>query len=169
MATVVLQYAGAALGTFMGGPVGGMIGRAAGGIAGSIIDQRLFGSSTHHEGPRLNTINVMSSDEGAPLPVIYGRMRVSGQIIWATNFEEVATTTTQKTSAKGGPKNTSTSYSYFASFAIGLCEGEIEAIGRVWADGKEIDVETFNPRIYVGSESQNADALISAVEGLYCV
>jgi GTA TIM-barrel-like domain/Putative phage tail protein len=165
MATVVLQYAGAALGTFLGGPVGGMIGRAAGGIAGSIIDQRLFGSSTHHEGPRLNSINVMSSDEGAPVPVIYGRMRVAGQIIWATNFEEVATTTTQKTSAKGGPKNTSTSYSYFVSFAIGLCEGEIDAIGRVWADGKEIDVETFNPRIYVGTETQNADALISAVEG----
>jgi GTA TIM-barrel-like domain/Putative phage tail protein len=165
MATVVLQYAGAALGTFLGGPIGGVIGRAAGAIAGNIIDQNLFGSASHHEGPRLGSLNAMSSDEGTPIPVVYGRMRISGQIIWATNLEEVATTTTQKTSAKGGPKNTSTEYSYYANFAIGLCEGEIDGIGRVWADGKEIDLEKFNPRIYLGTETQTPDSLMSAVEG----
>ena len=45
MATVVLQYAGAALGTLVGGPLGGAIGGALGGIAGNAIDQRLFGGS----------------------------------------------------------------------------------------------------------------------------
>jgi GTA TIM-barrel-like domain/Putative phage tail protein len=165
MATVVLQYAGAALGTFLGGPIGGIIGRAAGAIAGNVIDQKLFGSSSHHEGPRTSSLSVMSSDEGAPIPVVYGRMRIAGQVIWATNLEEVATTTTQKTSAKGGPQNTSTEFSYFSNFALGLCEGEIDGIGRVWADGKEIDIEKFNPRIYLGTEMQNADALISAIEG----
>ena len=42
MATVVLQYAGAALGTALGGPIGGIIGRAAGAIAGNIVDQSSF-------------------------------------------------------------------------------------------------------------------------------
>ena len=164
MATVVLQYAGAALGTFLGGPIGGMLGRAAGAIAGNIIDQKLFGENNNHEGPRLSSMRMMSSDEGAPIPVIYGRMRISGQVIWASDLEEMANTSTQKASSKGGPQATQTDYSYFANFAVGLCEGEIDGIGKCWADGKEIDLETFSPRIYRGLETQNVDSLIAAKE-----
>ncbi len=165
MATVVLSYAGAALGTLVGGPIGGIIGRAVGGIAGNIVDQRLFGAKRHSEGPRLNDLRVMASEEGAAIPAIWGRMRVSGQVIWATNLEEVVSTETQKASSKGGPKSTTTSYSYFGNFAVGLCEGEIDGIGRVWADGKVIDIEAFTTRLYTGSETQLPDSLISAVEG----
>ena len=165
MATVVLQYAGAALGSVLGGPLGGMIGRAVGGIAGSIIDQEIFGSTSHREGPRLGSLRVMSSEEGAPIPVIYGRMRISGQVIWASKLQEVASTTTQSTSGKGGPSATTTDYSYFANFAVGLCEGEISGIGRVWADGKEIDLDLYAPRLYLGTETQLPDSLISAIEG----
>jgi GTA TIM-barrel-like domain/Putative phage tail protein len=164
MATVVLQYAGAAIGTFLGGPIGGAIGRAVGGIAGSLIDQQIFGSSTHHEGPRVNDLRVMDSQEGAAIPVVYGRMRVAGQVIWATNMLEVAATATQSATGKGGPSNTSTSYSYFANFAVGLCEGEIDGIGRCWADGKEIDLSQYSPRIYLGTQIQAPDSLITAIE-----
>ena len=59
MATVVLSYAGAALGTLLGGPLGGIIGRAIGGLAGAEVDQALFGA--HKEGPRINSLQVMSS------------------------------------------------------------------------------------------------------------
>jgi hypothetical protein len=34
----------------------------------------------------------MASTEGAAIPRIYGRARLSGQVIWATNLEEVAIT-----------------------------------------------------------------------------
>jgi len=165
MATVVLQYAGAALGTLLGGPIGGAIGRAVGGIAGALIDQQIFGTSTHHEGPRINDLRVMDSQEGAAIPVVYGRMRIAGQVIWATNLLEVASTSTQSASGKGGPSNTSTSYAYYANFAVGLCEGEIDGIGRCWADGKEIDLSKYSPRIYLGTETQTPDSLISAIEG----
>ncbi len=167
MATVVLQYAGAALGGFLGGPIGSAIGRAVGGIAGSVIDQEIFGSSSHREGPRLGSLRVMSSEEGSPIPVVYGRMRIAGQVIWASNLIEVASTTTQSAAGKGGDGsgNTSTDYSYFANFAVGLCEGEISDIGRVWADGKEIDIAVYTPRLYLGTETQTADSSISAIEG----
>ena len=166
MATVVLQYAGAALGGFLGGPIGSAIGRAVGGIAGSLIDQELFGQSTHREGPRLGSLRVMSSEEGSPIPVVYGRIRIAGQVIWASNLIEVATTNTQSASGKGGgATNSSTEYSYFANFAVGLCEGEISDIGRVWADGKEVDIGLYAPRLYLGTETQGADSLISAIEG----
>lgn len=165
MATVVLQYVGSAIGKALGGPIGGIIGRAAGAIAGNIIDQQIFGSEQHREGPRLANLRVMSSEEGAPIPLVYGRMRISGQVIWASNVEELTNTSTQKTSAKGGPIASSTDYSYFANFAVGLCEGEIDGIGRVWADGKEIDIEAFSPRLYLGTQTQSADGLITAIQG----
>ena len=166
MATVVLQYAGAALGSVFG-PIGGIIGRAVGGVIGSVIDQELFGASSHHEGPRIGSLRVMSSEEGSPIPVVYGRMRLAGQVIWASNLIETAATT-QSASGKGGAGsggNSSTDYSYFANFAVGLCEGEISGIGRCWADGKEIDIQTFSPRLYLGTETQSADSLIVAIEG----
>ena len=166
MATVVLQYAGAALGTFLGGPIGGIIGRAVGAVAGNIVDQSLFGPGTkRRQGPRLNDLRVMASEEGAPIPRLWGRMRISGQVIWATNFEEVSKTTTQKASSKGGPKSKTTEYSYFANFAVGLCEGVVDRVGRVWADGKEIDISPFTTRFYRGTEDQAADSLIVAKEG----
>ena len=166
MATVVLQYAGAALGTFLGGPIGGIIGRAVGAIAGNIVDQQLFGPGTsRREGPRLNDLRVMASEEGAPIPRLWGRMRISGQVIWATNFEEVSKTTTQKASSKGGPKSKTTEYSYFANFAVGLCEGVADRVARVWADGREIDISVFTTRFYRGTEDQAADSLIVAKEG----
>ena len=166
MATVVLQYAGAALGTLVGGPVGGMIGRAIGGIAGNFVDQQLFGGGTKRsEGPRLTDLRVLASEEGAAIPVMWGRMRLSGQVIWATNLEEVAKTDTQKASSKGGPSAKSTTYSYYANLAVGLCEGEIDGLGKVWADGKLIDMSGFTTRLYTGSETQNPDSFIQSIEG----
>jgi hypothetical protein len=164
MATVVLSYAGAALGTLVGGPLGGIVGRALGGIAGNALDQRIFGKKQKSEGPRLNDLRVMASEEGAAIPALWGRMRVSGQVIWSTNLEEVVTTDTQKASSKGGPKSTTTTYSYFGNFAVGLCEGEIDGIGRVWVDGKVIDIEAYTTRLYTGTETQLPDSLITAVE-----
>lgn len=165
MATVVLQYAGAALGTLIGGPLGGVLGRAAGALAGNVLDQQLFGAKKNREGPRLTDLRVMASEEGAAIPALWGRMRISGQVIWATNLIEVATTSTQKASSKGGPKATSTEYAYYANFAVGLCEGVIDRIGRVWADGREIDISSYTTRLYTGSETQAPDSLIEAVEG----
>jgi hypothetical protein len=164
MATLVLGAAGSALGGAFGGSIGANLGRAAGAIAGQFIDGALFGQSKKVEGPRLNDLDVQASTEGAPIPRVYGRARLAGQMIWATRYEEVVTV--QKSSGgKGGPKVTSTTYSYFANFALGLCEGQISRIGRIWADGKLLDTDTVTMRWYHGSETQNPDPLIAAKQG----
>ncbi|WP_395689352.1 glycoside hydrolase/phage tail family protein [Aestuariivirga sp.] len=167
MATVVLQAVGAGLGTLLGGPAGGIVGRALGAVAGSFVDQTLFGSSKRVDGPRLSDLRVMASSEGAPIAKIWGRMRVAGQVIWATDFEE-----TQKTETVGGGKggggggrNKVRTYSYFANFAVALCEGEIDRIGRVWADGKPFDMSAVTARLHTGSATQMPDSLIVAKMG----
>jgi hypothetical protein len=170
MTTLVFQSAGSVIGGMLGGPIGAMIGQAVGAAAGAYVDNQLFGQSggaRHVEGPRLSDLNGVQASEGAPIPRVYGRARVGGQIIWATRFEEVATTTRQGSSGgKGGkPKATTTSYSYFVSLAIGLCEGPIAGLRRVWADGKEVDLDGIVLRVHRGDETQSPDPLILAMEG----
>ncbi|MEM8645719.1 MAG: glycoside hydrolase TIM-barrel-like domain-containing protein [Pseudomonadota bacterium] len=169
MATLVLQTAGSLVGNSLGGPLGATLGRAAGAIAGQFIDQALFGPGPKRvSGPRLSDLHVQGSSEGSPIPQVFGRARLAGQLIWATRFDEVASTRTEKAGGKGAPsagRTAVTEYSYFANFAVGLCEGEITRIGRVWADGKEIDITPYTHRVYTGSETQLPDSLIEAKQG----
>lgn len=174
MATIVLQTVGSVVGGMVAGPLGAMAGRALGGLAGAAIDNALFSgsdSTKYVEGPRLKEIDGLTSSEGAAIPRIYGRARIGGQLIWATRLEEVANTKVERSGSQGGKgmgggaKTSTTTYSYFANLAVGLCEGQIGFIRRVWADGREIDLTTITMRVHRGSETQSADPLIVAKEG----
>jgi len=171
MAALLLSAAGASVGRVFGS-AGAIAGRLAGALAGSAIDQALFGGRERNvTGPRLSDLEVMASTDGAPIPRVYGRARLAGQMIWATNLEEVVTTESQATG--GGGKGmggsrvnaTTTTYSYHANIALGLCEGEISAVRRVWADGKLLDLSGLTMRVYRGDETQAPDPLIVAKEG----
>ena len=161
MATLVLQAAGGFIGGFLG-PVGAAIGTAAGAMAGYAIDRALIDSTRRIEGPRLTGARPYSAEEGAPLPRVYGTARIGGTLIWATRFEESRTTKRQGGKG-GGPKVTE--YSYFVNAAFALCEGEIAGIRRIWADGRELDRDRVDIRIYNGSGDQMPDPLIEAKQG----
>jgi len=170
MATVLLQVVGSTVGGAIGGPFGAIIGRAIGGIAGYALDQRGGGKDTVINGPRLESSGFLTSTEGAPIPRTYGQTRLGGQIIWATRFLEVITSSKQKTGGgKGGGSSSSTTvreYSYFGNFAIGLCDGEISGIRRIWADGEQMDLAKVEYRLHRGTEGQQPDPLIEAKQGL---
>ena len=163
MATIILQAAGAAIGSFLGGPIGAVIGRAAGALAGSAIDRSLFSQTRRSEGPRLEVSRIMTADEGGGIARVAGTARIAGQVIWTTRFEEE--TKTERQGGKGGPSVEITTYSYFGNVAVGLCEGPIAAIRRVWADGEEIDLSEVNLRVYLGDETQLPDPLIEVKQG----
>ena len=170
MAALVLSVAGAAAGAVFG-PAGAIVGRIAGALVGNIIDQKLFGPGDQNVvGPRLADLDVMASTEGAPIPRVYGRARLAGQVIWATQLEEVVSNaTTTSSGGKGhlvpGPRTTTTTYSYFGNFAVGLSEGVIGGVGRIWADGKPLDLTAKTIRVHRGTEEQAVDDLILAKEG----
>jgi hypothetical protein len=145
MATLALAVAGAAVGnallpagiTILGATLtGAAVGAQVGALGGSFIDNALFGASGRSRalgGPRLTELHVTGASEGAPIPRLYGRARVGGQLIWATDFEEDVATTSQTGGGKGGalgPQSRSVEYHYFASFAEALCEGEIAGIAE---------------------------------------
>jgi len=168
MATILLSAVGTAVGGLSSGTVlgltGAVIGRAVGATIGRVIDQRLLGSGSEPvERGRMDRFRVTGANEGAPVAQLYGRMRLGGQVIWATQFVE---TTSSSGGGKGAPPQPkTTTYSYSISLAVAVCEGEIRRIGRIWVDGVELDRSTVNMRIYTGTEEQMPDPLLEAVEG----
>ncbi|MEO1701467.1 MAG: glycoside hydrolase/phage tail family protein [Pseudomonadota bacterium] len=163
MATLVLKTAGSFVGSFFG-PWGSAIGSAVGAMAGNAIDQQLFAPSYEVEGPRLDGTPAMTAEEGVPIPRVYGTVRISSTVIWATRFDEARRRERQGGKSFGGG-TTVTSYSYSVSFAVGLCEGPIAGIRRVWADGKELDHTEINFRLYRGTNDQLPDDLLAAKQG----
>lgn len=142
---------------------GAALGGAIGGLAGSAIDQALLAPTIKSSGPRLQDLSVTTSVEGSPVLRVYGRMRVGGQIVWAARLREDKETS--RSGGKGGGGVKQTTYSYYGSFAVGLCEGPIDGIGRIWADGEILDTEGLEIRLYKGGEVQLPDPKIVAVEG----
>ena len=187
MATLALSVAGAAAGSallpagvgFLGATISGaVIGQQIGAMAGAYIDQALLAPSGQARttiGPRLSDLKVTTSTEGAPVPRLYGRARLGGQIIWATPLEEVAVTSGSSSgSGKGSPFSSSsasastaprTDFAYYANVAVALCEGTVTSLGRVWANGAELDLTRHVWRLHKGTETQAPDSLISAIEG----
>jgi len=168
MATLLLSAAGAAVGAGFGGTVlglsGAVIGRAIGATLGRVIDQRILGAGSDPvDVGRIDRLRLTGAGEGAPIGQLWGRMRLGGQVIWATEFAE---TVRRRRTGKGAPKPKVNDYSYSVSLAIALCEGEILRVGRIWADGNEISPLDLNLRIYTGSDAQLPDPKIEAVEGV---
>ena len=173
MATLVLQTIGSVAGGAVGGPIGSSIGGVLGGFGGSLVDAALqpHASPRYSIGPRLKSMDGITSTEGAGVSRVYGRARIGRQMIWATRFLEhvnVSFTQTQHQGKGGGGSggfNVQFTYAYSANFAIGLCEGPIAFVRRIWADGSELDMTTLPIRINPGTEDQEPDPLIVAKEG----
>ena len=173
MATLVLGAVGTAIGGSIGGGILGISAATIGGFVGSslggVVDSWIVSALTpgqRIEGPRLDALRITSATEGAVLPRLYGRMRIGGNIVWATDFrEETRATTEGGGKGGGGAKVTTTEYLYSASFAAALCEGPITGIGRIWADGKVMDLTGVTWRWYPGDETQGADPFIAAKMG----
>lgn len=167
MATLLLSAAGAAIGSGFGGAVlglsGAVIGRAVGATIGRAIDQRILGGGSDTvETVRIDRLRLTGASDGAAISRVWGRMRIAGQLIWATEFKEHVT---RRGGGKGAPQPKVNEYSYSISLAIALCEGEILKVGRIWADGAEISAVDLNMRVYKGDENQLPDPRIEAVEG----
>jgi len=155
-------------------------GAALGWTAGALIGSALFPAKlpTQH-GPRLSDLRVQSSAYGAGIPVVYGTMRLAGNVIWSTDI--IGREKKKRVGGKGGPSQTIVNTLYSCSFAVGLCEGPIAGLRRIWADGVLIydlgasaSAETIAAstlavdgiRIYTGDESQLPDPTIEAYLGV---
>ena len=160
---------GGVIGFFIGGPQGAVYGFQLGLLAGSaLFPTQLPGV----QGPRLGDGQQTTSIVGAPIPwVVGGTQRVGGIVIWASPIREVAET--QTAGGKGSPEQSQTTYRYFRSFAVLLCEppdplaGEtIQGVRRIWANGKLILDKTRPPDIDLESIAANTLAQLAGRQAI---
>lgn len=156
MAALILSNIGAGL----FGPVGGFVGALAGARLDAIAGAAL--APARVQPSRLAGLTVQAAQEGAEIPVVHGRARLTGQVIWAARFKEGSTS--RRVGGKTGQRVVERHYT--VSFAVGLCEGPVSGLGQVWANGDPLDLSALAWRLHPGSESQDPDPLIEAVEGL---
>lgn len=94
----------------------------------------LFGHPPNDVNDVLGGIRIQTSILGTPIPIVYGRNRITGNLLDYFNF---TATPQQHKGGKGGlfgsgAKGGQQEYDYGASVIIGLCQGPISGIGGVW-------------------------------------
>lgn len=175
MTSIVLGSVGQSVGGAVGGPIGAALGGALGRFAGGMIDNQIFAQNIQLKprlGTRLTDLAVQSSAYGEMIPIVFGNVRIAGNMIWSLPIKETATTTTStaETGGKGGGSGTvtqsSTVFTYSVTLAIAICEGPIDELVRVWADAKILNPNDGIFRLYKGDEAQMPDPLIESLEGV---
>jgi hypothetical protein len=176
-------------GQILGGVAGAIIGFFAGGgnvflgaqigmLAGGALDPP---KGPTINGPRLTDLTVQGSTYGAVIPRAYGTVTVTGNLIWLENNRLKETVTKKKSGGKGGGAvSTTRTYTYSATFAVGLCKGPIFGVRRIWvgadliydAGSQERDAIIASNRaaegfaIYTGTDIQEPDPRLQATLGI---
>ncbi len=162
MAQLVLTAVGS-----IWGPWGAAIGSAIGGAIDASMQEL-----PDVVGPRIDDKRVQNSSYGATIPYIFGAVRCAGNVIYAEDLEEVMTET--EVGGKGGPSQTTITYSYYGTFAVLIGFGPCRGVRRIWADAVLIydgRIQTpmppdFDFVFYRGDETQLADPTMEAALGV---
>lgn len=115
-----------------------------------------FGSSqaTSTKPQKLTTLSVQTSAYGICLGMAWGTARITGNLIWYGDFEAIERT--EEMGGKGGGGVSSTTYSYRCAFGLGLLDGQVVSIPRVWADKEKTDLAKLGLDLMTGAAGQPA-------------
>jgi hypothetical protein len=125
-------------------------------------------------GPRLDNLKPAVKDiQGQIINLTYGITRISGTVFWASDIRETEHRDTTEYSSKGGGgsyTHTDVTYTYDCDIAVGICEGPILGIRKIWAnkdliyntEQKPNYVSWLKWRFYEGTETQKPDPILEA-------
>ncbi len=166
MSSVILPQVGNLLGGAIAGPFGAAIGQSLGGALGQELDKELFKHKTQPNiGPKLAEITLQTATYGRMIPIIYGTVKIAGNIIWASKIKEHREDHYQRSSKFGSKSLVASQFNYSISLAVAITQGEVNELLRVWANDKLIEPKMTNYRFYKGGENQKPDPLIEALQG----
>lgn len=134
------QWIGTAVGAVAGFFLPGSyvaLGASLGGMVGGMIDPPKGPNIT---GPRLDDLSYTSSSYGTPRPRGYGTFPVAGNIVWLEGDQYREVTMTESQGGKGGGGQETTTYAYYATFAVSLLQvtdpTQTVSLRRLWIGTK---------------------------------
>lgn len=115
------------------------------------------GHTTTIRANKIADFTVSTAEYGSAVPEILGTTRISGNVIYYDDFTAHEHRETQR-SGKGGhsSKTVTISYTYTVAVILGLCEGPIQGLKRVWI-GKDIYTypnDTIQLTLFAGETNQ---------------
>lgn len=102
-------------------------------------------------------VQIQTSSQGIPVPVLYGTSRVTANLLWYGGFRK-----TKVKSGKGGAlggaagKNGQQQYTYSADVILAVGEGPIQGFGQVWATKVPTSLSTLGLTQFLGTYPQAA-------------
>jgi len=151
------------------------------GVVGALLVGLSQQQKTTIEVGKLSNRTFQGSEYGGDIPRVYSTVGLSGsQIVWMEKNQLKEVVKKKKSGGKGGASTVTKTYSYFATFALMLCQGEIAGIRRIWCSDKLIynagsdDLETIIAsnqaakgwRLYRGTDDQLPDPRYEADVGV---
>lgn len=121
------------------------------------------GHTTTIRGNKIADFTVSTAEYGAAVPEILGTTRVSGNVIYYDDFTAHEHRETQRSGKGGHSKTVTISYTYTVAVLMGLCEGPINGVKRVWV-GKEIynyPDSNIQMTLWKGSQDQKPWAYVT--------
>lgn len=95
------------------------------------------GRTTTTRANKISEFTVNTAEYGAVVPEIIGTVRTAGNVIYYDDFTAHEHRETHKAGKGGRSKQVSITYTYTVAVILGLCEGPIAGIGKVWI-GKNV-------------------------------
>lgn len=105
--------------------------------------------------PLISAVRIQQSTQGVPLPLITGRTRASGNLIWYGGFRAIPYTTSTTSGGKGGGEvtQTNTTYTYEAAIIMALGEGPLGVRGA-WRGKKQLSLAEMGLSVQAGNNGQ---------------
>lgn len=116
----------------------------------------LRGHTTTTRANKISEFTVSTAEYGSVVPEVLGTVRIAGNIIYYDDFTAHEHKEVQRAGKGGGSKHVNINYTYTVAAILGLCEGEINGVNRVWV-GKDVYTypnEKIQMTVFKGSESQ---------------
>lgn len=131
-------------------------------VAGSVLNAVFAPKPPPQEGPRLNDLNLPAVNPGNPINRVYGRAALGTQVIWTTGLKETRHEKKVKGGKGAGPSQKVITYTYSTDVAVGVCEGPVTAVRRIWANNKIL----YQGRIFFGEDAILANQTASTIANL---
>ena len=87
--------------------------------------------------PDYTALQIQTSTSILPIPIVWGRNKISPNLIWYENFRAIAAGSGKGIGGKGGAFGAgagAADYTYTADLIMALCEGPIAGVGLIWKD-----------------------------------
>ena len=114
------------------------------------------GRTTTTRANKISEFTVNTAEYGAVVPEIIGTVRTAGNVIYYDDFTAHEHRETHKAGKGGKSKQVSITYTYTVAVILGLCEGPVSGIGKVWI-GKNVHnypADDIQLTLFDGKENQ---------------